>query len=234
MEGPSPAMPSDDRTGLIERHLGWARKQTVRYRGYGVSDEDLVSTAYLALTEAAGEYDLVVHQISFASYAWKLIKRRILEALETAPIIRMPRRLERAAAKCRAAAAALFAAGEPRPTMDALARAAGLDEETCREAVELTELSIPVEDVGVLDEIPDPDQQRLLDLVDEVLDRCTSLGRTILLLVRVEGLSQGQIARRLGQPLGVVRKEHREACLTVAGEMQRRGWSETSWRAAIA
>ncbi len=224
-----------DRDELVLRHRDWARKIALRYRGRGLSDDDLVGEAMLALVQAAGEYDPEEHpDASFASYAVIAIRNQIADALARSSVLRMPRRLERAAARCKQALAALWAAGEPRPTMAQVAAEAELDEELCRQALRRAEMSVSVESLVVLPDIPDPDQQRLLDLVEEVLDRCTELGRQVLMLCRVEEMSLGQVARRLGRPLGEVRRAHDDACLTVADEMRRRGWSETTWAAAIA
>ncbi len=224
-----------DRDDLIVRHMAWARNQAGRYRGRGVSDEDLEAEAYLGLCDAALDYDPErFPDVSFASYAIKRVKRHLAEAIERASVLRMSRRLERAAAKCRQAEAALFAAGDARPTPEAIAAWTGLDAETVREALSISPSATSIESFGVMPSIVDPDQERLLATVEEVLDRCTELGRQVLTLCRVEELSIHQAARRLGRPLGEVRRAHDAACVTVADEMRRRGWTEQSWYAAIA
>lgn len=89
-----------------------------------------------------------------------------------------------------------------------------------------------VDRLGVMDGAGD--RESLLHLVEEVIELCTPIGRAMLRLVAIDELSVGQAARRLAITRREAQSEHDEACLTVAREFKRLGWTETSWLSAIA
>jgi RNA polymerase sigma-B factor len=226
-----------DRDDLIVRHMPMAREMARAHPLGGRDREDVEGEALLGLCRAAAEHDPAAFpDTPFAVFARHHIRKALNESLEAADSIRLPVRLKRAAAQFAAAAEALLAAGVTRPTAEQLAGAAGLSVEAARDYLAVPHVAGPVESLGdhAGDERRDPEQERLLAEVEEVLDRCTDLGRSVLTLHRLDGLSLRQVGRRLGLSPAEVRREHHRACRAVAAEMRRRGWTMPSWARAIA
>lgn len=223
-----------DRDALICAHLPLAGKMAREYGGRGVPIEDLEGEGHVALCRAADDYDSVGHPgVTFAAFAARYIRRAIREAIERSDGVTVCRALKRAAIRCRVAREALFARGNLHPSAEELAEASGLDRALCLEAMQLEESPTPIELFGQVDSI-DPDTADEIELVEEVLSGCSELGRAVLTLVGLEGLTIAQAARRLVRPIRDVRRAHDEACLFVADAMGRRGWSPAVWVAAIA
>lgn len=81
-----------DRQALIVRCMPQARAMAARYRGRGLSPEDLQGEAYAALVEAAGKFDVDLHlEQGFWPYARKWIHGRIVAALKRARIVPLDR-----------------------------------------------------------------------------------------------------------------------------------------------
>jgi DNA-directed RNA polymerase specialized sigma subunit len=223
-----------DRDLRIRLHLALARRMAKERAGRGVPIEDLEGEAMLALCVAAEDFDPSAHpNVTFAGFASARIRAALKAATERSDAVGLPRSLKRAAIRCRAAADALFALGEGRPSTERIAEAAGLGLAETIEALGVLESGTPIELFAAMDAV-DPDQARRLELVEEVLDRCSELGRQVLTLVGADGLTIPQAARKLVKPIRAVQEAHDEAALCVAEAFRRRGLSPATWAAAIA
>lgn len=223
-----------DRDRLIVAHRALARRMAREHCGRGVPREDLVGEAELALCRAGRDFSPErFPEVPFAGFAAVYIKRALTEAIERADAVRLPRAVKRAVIRCKVATEALLSMGRARPSAEEIAKAAGLTLAETLEAQRVEESATPIELFGSID-CTDPDQARQLLVVEEVLDRCSELGRQVLSMVAVDGLTIAQAARRLVKPIAEVREAHNEAALCVADAMRRRGWNETTWASAIA
>jgi len=93
---------------------------------------------------------------------------------------------------------------------------------------------VPIERYGVYDPEPDLDGPREpLPDVALMLASCSPLGRQMVQLVAVGGLTVKQAAHRLHVPLELGTLAHDGACVVVAGEFRRLGWTEEAYREAI-
>ena len=223
----------DARESLIVRYLPLARAEAARHRGRGVAHDDLHAEAALALVEAVEAYDPACG-LSLAVHARGVIRHALNRAVDRASAYRMPRSLERAARKCRAAKSALMADGICRPTLAEIAERAGLDEETALESLRTAPMPAGwLETVGCLP----PSADRRADLarvVGDGLALCSDLGRRLLELCGEYDLTVGQAAYRLGVPYREAVAEHRRACLTLADHARAEGYDESRYAAAIA
>lgn len=224
-----------ERERLIVKLMPQAKALAREFRGRGLDDGDLEGEAYAAAVEAVDGYDVEAHpDASLANFAGRRIRWRLKAALEKASVYRMPRSLERAAAKCRAAKSALMADGNVRPTLTEIAERAGLDEETALETLRTTALPADwIDQVGLLPAAADS-RAELAEVVEGGLALCSELGRRLLELCGEYDLTVGQAARRLGIPLRQARSEHRLACATLAAHARGCGFDESRYAAAIA
>ncbi len=85
--------------------------------------------------------------------------------------------------------------------------------------------SAPVESFGIYDPEPDLDSgpDPVLD-VESMMSTCSPLGRVVLVLVAVDGLSLSQVARRLRIPRDLASQAFDGASIAVAAECHRLGW----------
>jgi RNA polymerase sigma factor (sigma-70 family) len=223
-----------ERDRLIVGHRALARRIAREHLGRGVDGDDLVGEAELALCRAAGDFDPARFPgVTFAAFAATYIKRAVAEAIERNDAVRLPRAVKRAVLRCKVATEALRSTGLARPSAEDVAAASGLSLAEVLEAQRVRESATPIELFGAPD-VADPDQARQLEVVEDVLDECSELGRQVLTLVGVDGLTIAQAARRLVRPIRDVQRAHDEAALCVAEAMRRRGWTERAWASAIA
>lgn len=224
---------ASDREALIVRYLPLARSEAARRRRPGVEMDDLEQEATAALVEAADAYDLA-SGVSFGTFARGRISNALNRALDNLAAYRMPRSLERAARKCRAAKSALMADGNVRPTLAEIADRAGLDEEVALESLRTAPMPAGwLDTVGLLP--PGADSRaELAEVVEGGLSQCTELGRRLLELCGEHDLTVGQAARRLGVPRRQAEAEHRRACAILAAHARAEGYDESRYAAAIA
>ncbi len=94
--------------------------------------------------------------------------------------------------------------------------------------------SVPLASFGVYDPAPDLDSAPdPLPDVEAMLAACSPLGRQVLELVTLEGLSVKQAAHQLHMSQAICQAAHDGACLTVAREFRRLGWTEESYRMLV-
>lgn len=78
-----------DQQTLVEKHVGFAMNMGIRFRGRGVSVEDLQQEACLGLCEAALRYDMT-KEVDFQTYAYNYCLKFIMSALRhegNAPVV---------------------------------------------------------------------------------------------------------------------------------------------------
>ena len=210
-----------DQAGLIERHLPLARSIARRYQGLGLDLEDLEQEAARGLCDAAQRYDPATHpDVSFAGYAPYWCRYRISEALATARVVHGSVRFERDRVRCLQALSRLEQEGHLTPTRAQIAERTGLDEERIREVLAMKPTDTPIEDYGSFDpardDAADADPDRIAR-IEAMLERCSEMGKQMLILCGVNGLSVSQAARRLRISPKLALTEHDRACKTVAG-----------------
>ena len=208
-----------EQAALVERHLPLARSIARRYQGLGLDLEDLEQEACRGLCDAVGRYDIATHpDVAFSGYAPHWCRKRITEALAIAGVVHGSARFERDKARCLRARARLERQGDLAPTREQIAERTGLDGERVREVLAMRPSETPVEDFGTFDTpgaLAEADDR--LDRVQAMLDRCDELGRKVLILCGVNGLTVPQAARRLGISPKRALTEHDRACRTIAG-----------------
>lgn len=92
---------------------------------------------------------------------------------------------------------------------------------------------VGVEQMGILP-MPPADRGPLYAAVQQALDACSDVGRSLACYVHLDGLSLATAARRLGIGKARAASELALADRAIAGELRRGGWDEASWRSAIA
>lgn len=229
----TPQRSADEREAMILRYLPLSRAEASRHRRRGVSTEDLEAEAAVALCEAVDAYD-VACGLSLAVFARRRIRNALNRQVDHAPAYRMPRELERAARKCRAAKSALMADGNHRPTVREIADRAGLDVELALESLRTAPMPAGwIDQVGIRP-VGAEDHAELLAVVEDGLALCPALGRRILELMGECDLTVGQAAYRLGVPYRAALAAYRAAEKALADHVRGRGYDESRYAAAIA
>jgi RNA polymerase primary sigma factor len=133
------------RARLVDRHLELVRAIARRYRGYGVSIDDLVQEGAIGLLEAIDGYD-VDRSPAFEPYARFRVRRAIRNALTSqARLIRLPKHVVERRRALDRAEASLCAAGK-RPTPQDLAAATGLPVSAVLEARSVTQPPVSLDE----------------------------------------------------------------------------------------
>lgn len=225
-----------DREALIGAHLDLARKMARERQGRGVALEDLEQEAVVGLCVAVDRYRPTLGP-SFATYAAHWIRKYVDAALAAAVVVKLPVRLERAVRKAHRARRALVAAGDRCPSTEAIAAAAGLGVALCGEALRCAPAETPVDRYGILDPMEGDSDARADELWDCV-SLCDALERAVLIaaygLDGREPETVATIARELGQTRRRVAELLASGLATVGREFRARGWTPTSWAAAVA
>jgi RNA polymerase sigma factor (sigma-70 family) len=205
---------------LVQRYLPLAKAiaRAACYRGEGLDLDDLVQLGYQGLCDAALRYDPVTHpEVSFSNYAGRWVRKRICEGLATARVFHGSVRFERDRTKCRRAVSSLERDGYLAPTVEQVAVRTGLDAERVRQCLAMVQTEVPVERYGSCQAAHDEGDAEQLARVQAMLDQLDELGRKMVILCGVDGLSVSQAARRLGISPRKAQTEHDRACLAMAG-----------------
>ncbi|HZL54823.1 MAG TPA: sigma-70 family RNA polymerase sigma factor [Solirubrobacteraceae bacterium] len=189
------------RAELIERHLPLARSLARRYRYTPEPRDDLEQVASLALVKAVDGFD-PSRGSSFAAYAVVTIVGELKRHMrDTTWAVHVPRALKERILAVERAERTLSARLGGAPTVAALAAEAGVSEEQALEALNAR---------GAHDAVPfDPGSQaepagEFSEAVEDRLVLSSAVSalprreRTILRLRFVEGLTQTEIANRVG------------------------------------
>jgi RNA polymerase primary sigma factor len=142
------------RERVVASHLGLVRSIARRYRGLGLSFDDLVQEGSLGMLAAIDQYDS--RRGDFDAYARLRVRRAIRNALtDQSRLVRLPKHVvERRRALARADERLLQASNGRRPTVEELATEAAVPRAAVVEAWSahtVGSLDQPVEDPSALD-----------------------------------------------------------------------------------
>jgi RNA polymerase sigma-B factor len=200
---------ADARNQLVERYRGLVRAVAVRYADRGEPLDDLVQVAWIGLLKAVERFDLS-RKLQFSTYATPTmigeIKRHYRDRTWA---IHVPRSLQELRVRANAAIDRLTSERGQAPTVSELAEHLDVGEEelldalqseNARSATPLTfddaddgerTVDVPVIEAGF--EVSDARM-----MLSTALDHLPARERTILELRFAEGLTQSQIATRVG------------------------------------
>lgn len=123
------------RNELVEAHLGFVAWAAARYRGYGPSQDELISAGAIGLITAAERFE-GNRSARFISYAKWYIRGAMLQELAEHPnTVRVPPSQLNAARRVAKAAGDYAQRHGRAPNADALASALGMSEKAVREAL---------------------------------------------------------------------------------------------------
>jgi RNA polymerase sigma-B factor len=214
------------RTELIEAHLPLARNLARRYRYTPEPQEDLEQVASLALVKAVDRFD-PARGSSFAAYAVVTIVGELKRHMrDTTWAVHVPRALKERILAVEAAERSLSARLGGAPTVAALAAEAGVSQEEALEALNAR----GAHDAMELDPVdPEHGSGEFSGAVDDRLALSSALRRlprrerTIVHLRFVEGLTQTEIADRVGLSQMYVSRLLRSTLEQLRGEMEHPG-----------
>ena len=147
---------------MIEANLRLVHAVAARYRGHGVSFEDLVQEGTVGLVRAVEKWDH--HRgLKFSTYAVWWIRRGVIDAVREARPIRIPARARRQLAEIRSAESDLRRSGAGSATISAIAERTGLSVDRVRVLQRAAHVTASLDD-GVGEDgtplhelVPDPD-----------------------------------------------------------------------------
>lgn len=201
------------REQLVDQYIGLVEFLARRFRNRGEPLEDLVQVGTIGLLKAIDRFDLE-REVEFSTYATPTIVGELKRHFrDKGWAVRVPRRLQELHLELTDIVGSLGQELGRSPTVAEIGRAAGVDEESVLEGLEIaqaynsTSLDAPIEtDEGesgsFADHIGAPDQS--LDTLEYRASLAPELAklpereRTILYLRFYSGLTQSEIAGRLG------------------------------------
>ncbi len=197
------------REQLVEAHLGLAHQLARRFGHRGESHDDLVQVASLALINAVDRFD-PDRGFEFSTFATRTVLGELKRHFrDKGWAVRAPRRVQELYLELGSAADALAQELGHPPTVGELAERTGATEEAVLEALEAgqgyraTSIDAPDRQEGTIASrlgaddagfVGADDHQVLVDALQTLPER----DRVILQLRFVDGLTQSQIADRIG------------------------------------
>lgn len=200
------------RSELIVNHLNLVRFLAGKFANRGEPLEDLVQVGTIGLIKAIDRFD-PERGLEFTTYATPTILGEIKRHFrDKGWSVRVPRRLQELSAKVNRAVDELTVALQHSPTIDEIADYLDVSSDEVLEAMESGEAysSVPLEGTGsddggslaVIDRFgrEDPDLEASDDriLLERVLGEFTPKEQEVVRLRFLEGLTQAEIAKRLG------------------------------------
>ena len=199
------------RTELVTAHMGLAEYLARRFTNRGEPLDDLVQVASLGLLKAVDRFD-PERGLEFSTYATPTIVGELKRHFrDKGWAVRVPRRVQELHLRLGAVVSTLSQELGRSPTIGEIAQAASVSEEDVLEAIEaghayrFTSLDAPSgsDDEGTLAAQLGGDDQALVDsehrvALSPLIARFPPRERTILHLRFFEGLTQSEIAGRLG------------------------------------
>jgi RNA polymerase sigma-B factor len=197
------------RNELVESHLGLAHQLARRFASRGETYDDLVQVASLALVRSVDRFD-PERGVEFSTFATRTIIGELKRHFrDKGWAIRAPRRIQELYLELGPAIEALTQQHGRPPTVGEMARAVGSSEEAVLEAIEAgqsyrtTSIDAPDRQEGTIaGRLGDIDsgfvgtEDRMLLAIS--LAQLPERERTILNLRFVDGLTQSEIAERVG------------------------------------
>ena len=197
------------RNELVESHLGLAHQLARRFVSRGETYDDLVQVASLALVKSVDRFD-PDREVEFSTFATRTVIGELKRHFrDKGWAIRAPRRVQELYLELGPATESLTQALGRPPTVSEIARSVGSTEEAVLEAIEAGQ-SYRTSSIDAPDRQEGSVSARLGDVdhgfadVEDRLLLAISLAdlndreRTILSLRFVEGLTQSEIASRIG------------------------------------
>ena len=199
------------RTELVTAHMGLAEYLARRFTNRGEPLDDLVQVASLGLLKAVDRFD-PERGLEFSTYATPTIVGELKRHFrDKGWAVRVPRRVQELHLRLGSVVSTLSQELGRSPTIGEIAQAASVSEEDVLEAIEaghayrFTSLDAPsgADDEGTLASQLGSDDQALVDsehrvALSPLIARFPPRERTILHLRFFEGLTQSEIAGRLG------------------------------------
>lgn len=191
------------RSDVVEAHLPLVRYLAGRYRSCGEPFEELVQVGAIGLIHAVDRFD-ADRGVELSTYAAPLVLGEIRRYLrDRVGAVRVPRRLVELAAEVGIAREELSQRLGRSPTVAEVAGHLGRDEEAVLDALEAQRARVPSTlEVGA--DTADAADACVIDLVVDretlrpLLSRLSERDRRLLGLRLVDGLSQSEIAARMG------------------------------------
>ncbi|MEB3329601.1 MAG: sigma-70 family RNA polymerase sigma factor [Candidatus Sericytochromatia bacterium] len=211
--GPAPPSPAD----IAERYQAHAHLVVPIARHLAARQphltEDLAQVGAIGLLRAIERYDPARGR-AFEPYASACIAGEIRHYLrDQAPLVRPPRELVELRSRVMQAHQALLQAGEPSPTVEAIACQAGLAPDKVADVLRLETLGAPASlDAELEQDGGGTGRYQLIDnryasfqlatddrlMVEAALSRLRAVSREVIEFAFYEDLSQTEIARKLG------------------------------------
>ena len=199
------------REELVTAHIGLAEYLARRFTNRGEPLDDLVQVASLGLLKAVDRFD-PERGLEFSTYATPTIVGELKRHFrDKGWAVRVPRRVQELHLRLGSVVSVLSQELGRSPTIGEIAQAASVSEEDVLEAIEaghayrFTSLDAPsgTDDEGTLATQLGEDDQALIDsehrvALSPLIARFPPRERTILHLRFFEGLTQSEIAGRLG------------------------------------
>jgi RNA polymerase sigma-B factor len=199
------------REELVTAHIGLAEYLARRFTNRGEPLDDLVQVASLGLLKAVDRFD-PERGLEFSTYATPTIVGELKRHFrDKGWAVRVPRRVQELHLRLGSVVSVLSQELGRSPTIGEIAQAASVSEEDVLEAIEaghayrFTSLDAPsgTDDEGTLASQLGEDDQALIDsehrvALSPLIARFPPRERTILHLRFFEGLTQSEIAGRLG------------------------------------
>ncbi len=137
-----------DANRLVEAHLADVARVAKEFRRFGIPMEDLQAEGAVGLLEAASRFD-PRRGVKFMSYATWWIRKRIRDiVMRQISLVRLPRyRLERLR-RVRTAERALAAASGARPTIEEIAKQAGIASEEVSSLLGFSRREVSLDDLS--------------------------------------------------------------------------------------
>lgn len=223
------------RDRIVEMHLNIAAMVAARFSGRGVDYDDLYQVASLALFKAVGRYD-PNRGVKFASYVTPTMIGEVKNYFrDRARVIRLPRNASELIKAIEKAIAELSQEIFRQPTPGELAEYMGVPVETVLEGLDLRGATRPAS----LDSTPETDESETplsaylgfeergytdferLDLLKRAMENLSEQQKEIIRYRFYEGLSQRDVAGRLGISQMSVSRAERRALQTMRGYMEK-------------
>jgi RNA polymerase sigma-B factor len=198
------------RDRLIEMNIGLAEAVSRRFGGRGERHDDLLQVALVGLLKSVERFD-PERGLAFSSFATPTIEGELKRHFRDKRwAVRVPRRLQELMLEVNQSVATLTQRRGRSPTIEEIAADTSLSSEDVLEALEAGRaiVAAPIENDdkegtgGVIDRRGSVDtgieavEQRMI--VSQLLDSLPTRERAIVVLRFYEGLTQSEIAKRLG------------------------------------
>ena len=220
------------RDRVVEGHLYIAEIIARKFSGRGVDDDDLFQVAALALTRAVERFDSK-RGVRFATFATPAMVGEVKNYFrDKSRMIRAPRSGAERARRVEAALESLAHELGRSPRADEIAAHTGYSEDEVLEALEWKSMQpvsldaeVPEGERGVAETLGAEDRGFFdfenADLLRRAMEKLTPTQRDVIQLRFFEGLSQREVAQRIGASQMSVSRAERGALAQLRRELKR-------------